>query len=167
MKNQSLRIYTIGHSNIEMDRFIGLLHFHGIALLADVRSEPFARYADWFNRNSLERALAREEIRYEYFGKELGGRPEDPDVYDAGGELDYEVLRKTEYFRNGINTLLKLAGEVRTAIMCSEEDPLHCHRSLLIAPALGGRGVEVVHIRHDGEIIGEHELRPQMKLPLY
>jgi uncharacterized protein (DUF488 family) len=52
-------------------------------------------------------------------------------------------------------------------IMCSEEDPLHCHRSMLIAPALDARGVEIAHIRHDGKLISEQDLRPQMKLPLY
>jgi hypothetical protein len=36
--------------------------------------------------------------------------------------------------------------------MCSERDPLDCHRCLLVARALAARGVSVGHILHDGGI---------------
>lgn len=37
-------IYTVGHSNHPIERFLGLLQRHGIELLADVRSMPYSRY---------------------------------------------------------------------------------------------------------------------------
>ena len=36
--------------------------------------------------------------------------------------------------------------------MCAEEDPLHCHRFLLICPALASRAVAPVHIRRGGAL---------------
>jgi hypothetical protein len=36
--------------------------------------------------------------------------------------------------------------------MCSEREPLDCHRCLLIAPALAQRGLNVGHILADGTI---------------
>ena len=36
------------------------------------------------------------------------------------------------------------------AMLCSEEDPLDCHRGLMIAPALVERGVNPAHLRGDG-----------------
>ena len=38
----------------------------------------------------------------------------------------------------------------RIALMCSEKEPLECHRGLLVAPALEARGASVVHIRPEG-----------------
>ena len=34
--------------------------------------------------------------------------------------------------------------------MCAEREPLDCHRTLLVAPALEEAGAEVVHILADG-----------------
>lgn len=167
IENGPLKIYTIGHSNIELDKFIGLLEFHGINLLADIRSEPYTKYAVWFNKSQLERAIPAEDIRYIFLGRELGGRPEDPSVYDRNREIDYELVKKTQYFREGLDNLIKMAAEQRTAIMCSEEDPTNCHRSLLIAPSLEAKGLEILHIRHDGKLMSENDLRPQIKLPLF
>jgi hypothetical protein len=36
--------------------------------------------------------------------------------------------------------------------MCSEREPLDCHRCLLVARSLGERGVDTAHILHDGAI---------------
>jgi uncharacterized protein (DUF488 family) len=163
--SDTMIIYTIGHSNVEMGKFITLLQQNGITLLVDVRSEPYSKYADWFNKYPLERALKTEDIDYLFLGQELGGRPDDPSVYLNNEEVDYDAVRKAPYFRKGIDSLLKVAAEQPVAIMCSEEDPLKCHRSLLIASALDAHGVEVIHIRHDGALTKENELRPQMKLP--
>src|SRR5262249_59706260 len=44
------------------------------------------------------------------------------------------------------------AGPHRLRLMCSERDPLDCHRCLLVARALAARGVAVGHILHDGRI---------------
>jgi len=165
--NGLLKIYTIGHSNVELEKFIGLLEFHGVKILADVRSEPYTKYAVWFNKAPLEKAVLREDIRYVFLGGELGGRPEDPSIYSADGEINYEILKNTAFFRKGLDNLIKIASGQRTAIMCAEEDPTNCHRSLLIAPALEARGIEVLHIRHDGNLVSEIELRPQQKLLLF
>ena len=35
--------------------------------------------------------------------------------------------------------------------MCAEKEPLECHRSLLVAPALDAMGVSVTHIKAAGE----------------
>jgi uncharacterized protein (DUF488 family) len=38
------------------------------------------------------------------------------------------------------------------AIMCSEEDPAHCHRRLLVSKVLLDRGVTIAHIRRNGRV---------------
>jgi hypothetical protein len=37
-------------------------------------------------------------------------------------------------------------------MLCSEEDPLECHRGLMIAPALVERGLAPMHLRGDGSL---------------
>jgi hypothetical protein len=37
-------------------------------------------------------------------------------------------------------------------MMCAEEDPLHCHRFMLICPAVVQRGFLPVHLRRGGTL---------------
>jgi uncharacterized protein (DUF488 family) len=67
-------------------------------------------------------------------------------------------------FRAGLTHLLGLAEGKRVAIMCAEEDPARCHRSVLIAPALRERGVAVVHLRGHGRLQRDGEEVEQLSL---
>ena len=151
-------IYTTGHSNSRPEEIIRLLEKHQIRILADVRSVPYSQYAPLFNRETFEAALGKRGIKYRFFGDNLGGRPQDPSCYKSGqlptGKadylhlVDYEEVARRPKFRNGIERLLQLAAERRTAIMCTEEDPRHCHRHHLIAVNLLAMDARVRHIRH-------------------
>jgi uncharacterized protein (DUF488 family) len=46
--------------------------------------------------------------------------------------------------------LIKLAKGANIAIMCSEENPVRCHRNLLVGRRLLELGIKVYHIRKDG-----------------
>ena len=142
-------LYSIGHSNHELGDFLGLLGRAGINTLADVRSQPYSRRHPQYNRPDLEAVLAQGGIGYVFLGHALGGRPEDPDVYDAEGRVDYEKVRKTFVFQQGLEELLAVKGK-KTVLFCAEEDPLDCHRGLMIAPALLETGVATCHLRGNG-----------------
>jgi uncharacterized protein (DUF488 family) len=58
------------------------------------------------------------------------------------GFADY---MQTSEFDAGLQRLIKLARQKRSALMCAEAVPWRCHRSL-IADALIVRGVRVEHI---------------------
>lgn len=157
-------IYTIGHSNQTVEHLIELLRLHAIQVVVDVRSAPYSRFATQFNRRDLERAIHDAGLRYLYLGQELGGRPQDPSLYDRDGHADYQRISETESFRAGIERLRTgLSQNIRIALMCSEEDPTDCHRRLLIATVLTQDGVAVRHIRGDGRIDEECDL-PQTVL---
>src|SRR5689334_2499642 len=99
-------IYTIGHSNHPIDRFIALLRQHGIEAVADVRSTPYSRFNPQFRKEKLQAALASAGIRYVFLGEELGARSKDPECYDEGGRVSYTRLASTDLFRRGIDRLL-------------------------------------------------------------
>jgi hypothetical protein len=68
-------LFTIGHSNHPLERFLDLLRRHGIGAVADVRSRPYSRFVPHFSKERLQRNLVEEGIDYLYLGQELGGRP--------------------------------------------------------------------------------------------
>ena len=145
-------IFTIGHSNHSLEDFLALLSMHHVTAVADVRSAPWSRFNPHFSRNPLSAALKTRGIRYVYLGRELGGRPDDPALYDEGGHVRYERVARTSGFRAGVARVVGGATEHRIALMCAEKEPLDCHRTHLVARALDAEGVEVVHILADGGI---------------
>lgn len=152
-----ITIYTIGHSNHETADFLALLHQHGIELVADVRSSPYSRYVRQANRETLARTLEAAGIAYRWMGAHLGGKPE-------GTIADYDELRTSPVFQQGIADLLALAVEHRTAIMCSEGDHRQCHRHKLITPVLLDRDIHVLHIQPDGNLVDEDKEPRQLGL---
>jgi uncharacterized protein (DUF488 family) len=157
---QPASIFSVGHSNHELDHFVGLLRAHDIECVVDVRSSPWSRFAPQFNRQALERTLPLQGVRYLFLGRELGGRPQGPEYYDEDGHALYSRVAETPLFDAGLRRLEHEGRARPVAMMCSEEDPTNCHRRLLVARVLGERGVRIDHIRGDGRIEHEAELEP-------
>ena len=169
MSATSYPVFTIGHSNHSLDAFMGFLRSHSILDVIDVRSSPYSKYVSHFNRESLSEALERSQIGYLFLGGELGGRPLDYSCYGDDGQVSYGQLANTEWFDDGIRRIIWRADMGAVVLMCSEKEPLDCHRTLLIANALVERGVEVAHILANGELEGHAEcmnrLMDNLKLP--
>jgi len=160
-----LLIYTIGHSDHTIPAFVDLLRTFDVALLVDVRSQPYSRWTPQFNREDLAHDLQEAGIAYQSMGGSLGGRPADPTLYDPGVERpNYERLAQTETYQQGIAQLLALARASQIAIMCSEGDYHQCHRNLLITQTLLERGVEVQHIQPDGTTAAGEIIPQQLSL---
>ena len=145
-------VLTIGHSNHSLEAFLELLRRHGIDEVADVRSSPYSRYTPHFSHRVLSGALESTGIGYVFLGGELGGRPRDRSCYDADGRVRYDRLAESDLFDDGIRQIIHGADEHRIALMCSEKEPLECHRTLLVARELARRGVAVAHIHADGRL---------------
>ena len=155
MNSDQNPVYTVGHSNHPIDVFIELLKRHGVDEVVDIRSSPYSRYASHFNYDSLAGSLAEAGgagVGYLFMGGELGGRPVDQSCYDADGRVLYDRLADTDLFDDGIRRVLHRAGERQVALLCTENDPLVCHRGLLVAGELVQRGVDVEHILADGSL---------------
>jgi uncharacterized protein (DUF488 family) len=149
-------LLTIGHSNLPAPRFTAMLRAAGANAIADVRSMPVSRFCPWFSAKNLAPLLASESMDYRFFGEELGGRPGDPSLYCDGiadyKVADYEAMARRPSFQAGLERLLQHARRHRLCLMCSEREPLDCHRCLLVARALAARGASIGHILYDGAI---------------
>src|SRR6185436_17340174 len=129
------RLWTIGHSNLAIETFLGLLKSHSIELVADVRLLPGSRRYPQFNSENLALSLAEQRIDYVHF-PELGGRrkprKDSPNVAWRNESFrGYADYMETPEFRGGIERLEKLAVGKRTAVMCAEVLWWQCHRALI------------------------------------
>jgi uncharacterized protein (DUF488 family) len=145
-------VYTIGHSNHSTEKFVRSLEGYGIELVVDIRSHPYSRHAPRFNARALEAGLSRGGIGYLYLGEELGGRPEGGKFYDGKGRVDYALVGCSRPFLDGISRLQKEIQSRTVVLLCSEENPVRCHRRLLVGRALEELGITLHHIRGDGSV---------------
>ncbi|HEY2847256.1 MAG TPA: DUF488 domain-containing protein, partial [Pyrinomonadaceae bacterium] len=132
-----------------------LLKENEIELLADVRSFPGSRKFPQFNKESLETTLPEHGVEYLHV-KQLGGRRRvRPDSKNTAWRNDafrgYADYMESDDFRKGIEELVDLAEDKRTAIMCSEAVWWRCHRSM-ISDYLKAAGVTVLHIMGDKKV---------------
>jgi hypothetical protein len=145
------RLFTIGHSNHTMEKFLDLLKQHQITALADLRSTPFSAYNPQFNKEALMRSLKGHGIQYVYLGEELGARRTEPECY-LGDRACYDLIAKSPLFLSGLDRIKRGIEKFRVAMMCAEKDPLTCHRSVLVCRHLRQQVEPILHIREDGSI---------------
>lgn len=151
-KTHTHGLFTIGHSNLDPAAFLESLQKYEISILADVRSRPRSFRFPQFNQDALSESLSSSAVKYLFLGEELGGRPEDPKAYRADGLVDYRARRKSRGFQMGLEHILSALQEHCVAIMCAEEEPLACHRFLMICPELVVAGFQPQHIRRGATI---------------
>ena len=152
MNDAQTMVLTIGHSNHPPEVFINLLVRHGVDEVIDVRSAPYSRYTPQFNYEEIQQMLDDIGIGYTYLGGELGGRPADRSCYDTDGRVQYNRVAATDTFDDALRQVMRTADENRPALMCTEKEPLECHRTLLVARALADREVAVAHVHSDGSL---------------
>ena len=142
-------IFTLGHSTLPIERFIGVLRTYGIERLADIRTIPRSRHNPQFNDTTLANSLRAQHLDYVHL-RALGGlRHARKDSLNTGwrneGFRGFADYMQTEEFENALEALIRMGKEKRLAIMCAEAVPWRCHRSL-VSDALSVGGVPVVEI---------------------
>ena len=133
----------------------------GVTAIADVRTAPYSRQNPQFNRETLKEQLQASGIAYSFLGKELGGRPSHA-AYYRDGVADYERMAEDPLFKGGISRVMEGARTYCVALMCSERDPLDCHRCLLVSRELAGQGVSVQHIAADGTTMNHKAIEERL-----
>lgn len=151
--------YTIGHSKHTTEEFVSLIKPYGINMVIDVRSIPFSRYAPQFNRTFIQRNFDCFAINYEYMGDVLGGKFIYTDFFNESGCVGFHKVTSNELFQKGNDSVIaKIKNGMNLVLMCTEKDPLYCHRFLLISRELSSRGVKVIHLLADGNAIDNEQL---------
>ncbi|WP_273416444.1 DUF488 family protein [Corynebacterium appendicis] len=147
-----MRIFTVGHSNLEFDEFVRMLQAAGVAAVVDVRKLTGSRKYPWFNDDSLAQHLPTHGIAY-MKNEGLAGRRNVsktiPFEVNANWQNrsfhNYADHALGEEFATALEKLRQHAAHTPTAIMCSEAVWWRCHRRI-IADHLLAHGDEVEHV---------------------
>ncbi len=153
-------IYTVGYAGHDRDSLLALFRGHGISAVADIRTFKRSSYWTAFDSDSFGPFLRENGIAYVFLGDVMGGKPQIPDLY-PDGQLDYELMAQMPEFKSGIGRLVSGAEKYRICLMCAEKDPLDCHRTLLIAPALKDAGFDLRHLV-EGRVENQSETDARM-----
>lgn len=156
-------MYTIGCSTNSLEEFTELLKIHKVNCVVDVRSTPFSKYTSQFNRETLQRYLNQHKILYIWMGKEFGARRDNRNLYSVQGYLDFEKVRKDIDFLSGVQRIKKgIAKGYKISLMCTEKDPIDCHRTILVAKGLKDNDIDVKHILQDGRLITQNKIEERL-----
>jgi uncharacterized protein (DUF488 family) len=156
-------IYTVGHSTHQLEYFLELLQEYSVNCIVDVRSVAASSYNPQYNKEPLSNFLKNNRITYLHFSEEFGARHNDPDLLDEEGKVDFEKVRKSWNFKRGVERLWQgINKNFAIALMCSESDPLDCHRFSMVSIALEKDGFAVKHILKDKTLKSNADLELQL-----
>ena len=141
-----MRIFTIGYEGTTVGEFLVALRHAGVERVIDVRALPLSRRPG-FSKSPLKAALAEAGIDYVHL-KALGTPAEGRTAARSGRHDDMAriyagQLELPEAMAQGAQ-MLDLASEKRSALLCMEREPAHCHRTLLLEAV--APDADVVHL---------------------
>ena len=155
------QLFSVGHSNQGIEEFYQLLESQRIDCILDVRSMPYSKYTPQFNEDALKSWLSRHGVLYVPFGKHFGARRSDclketefvkKGIKEMKPQVNFELGVITPDFLKGAERLNKALDQNRhVSLMCSEADPLGCHRFSFISRYFYELGWDVQHIMRDDD----------------
>lgn len=153
-------LFTVGHSNGTAEELLRLLRLANVNCLVDVRSVPASSYNPQFNKDALSKFLRENGVYYLHFGEEFGARRSDSIV---DGQVNFERAVTTTAFLKGVERINNGLGKGFTiSFMCSEANPLSCHRFSMVSRYFFDFGYDVFHILHSKDIKTHAELEETM-----
>lgn len=155
-----LPFYTVGHSTRTIEAFVALLHVAEIELVVDIRTVRRSRANPQYNGDTLPARLAEFGLAYASVAA-LGGlrghvKTVPPSLngrWKNQSFHNYADYTLSDAFRAGLDALIALGRERRSAMMCAEAVWWRCHRRI-VADHLLVRGERVWHL------LGEKRIEP-------
>jgi uncharacterized protein (DUF488 family) len=156
-------LFTIGYSGLDTTRFVELLRASDVDVVCDVRSTPYSTYKPDFSRGTFREFLNRAGIKYTFMGDQLGARPKDRSCYVAG-QATYERIAEAQFFRTGLDRLRTGVKKLNLALVCSERDPIECHRAVLVCRHLPELRSIIHHIHTEGSVEAQEQFEERLVL---
>ena len=159
-----MKIYTIGHSNYTIEKLIDMLKRFNIDCVVDIRGIPYSKYNIQFDKETIKYLLTKEGFKYLYMGEEFGAnRLLGKESYNNEGFADFDKVIKEESFKEGIERLKVGCNKgYKIVLLGAMQDPLRCHRSILLGRELINNGFEVKHILDDYSVINQEEIERRL-----
>ena len=170
---------------IDIVKLFDTLKEYSINFLVDVRSVPFSKQYPQCNADNMKitgkelgipymnmpevgaKADSRQEVfskasdiffENEVFPIAQSNRPEKTELLGSDEIVDFRKFRHDEYFTSGLKRIEDAYDKGFTlCLMCSEKNPMDCHRYFLVSKALEQRFGDWLEVRHivekDGGIV--------------
>ena len=151
-----MEIFAIGHSNYPYDKLIEMIKKYGIDCVVDIRETPYSKYNTQYNREVLRENLKSRGFTYVYMGHEFGAKRQTKESYNDDGYADFEKVIKEELFLKGIERITKgLQMGYKIVLLGAMQEPIRCHRSIMLGKYLNEKGFDVKYIMHEGNIVNQ------------
>ena len=162
-----MEIYTIGHSNYTVEKLIDMLKHYNINCVVDIRGTPYSKYNVQFDKETIRYTLSKAGFIYIYMAKELAAKRINKQSYNDEGYSDFEKVINEKEFLEGIERLKNGCNKgYNIALLGAMQEPIRCHRSILVGKALRKAGFDVKHILDDYSIASQDDIE-QMLLDKY
>lgn len=158
-----MEIYTIGHSNYTMERLIDMLEYYNINCVVDIRGTPYSKYNIQFDKETIRYTLTNAGFVYIYMGKELAAKRIRKNSYNNEGYSNFEEVIKEEEFKRGVERLKNGCEKgYKIILLCAMQDPIRCHRSILVGRELVKNDFDVKHILDDYSIVTQDDIEEML-----
>ncbi|MBP1888952.1 uncharacterized protein (DUF488 family) [Clostridium moniliforme] len=154
-----MEIFTIGHSNYSMERLIDMLKHFNIDCVVDIRGTPYSKYNVQFDKEAIRYSLKNAGFLYIYMGEELAAKRKTKESYNKEGYADFKKIINEDSFKTGIERLKNgLKKGYKIALLGAMQDPIRCHRAILLGKFLEENGIKVNHILDDYSIASQKDI---------
>lgn len=158
-----MEVYTLGHSNYTLERLAEMLRYFNINCVVDIRGTPYSKYNIQFDKEKLQYSLTKAGFIYIYMGIEFAANRINKISYNQYGYSDFEKVSLEEDFKKGIIRIKDgCTRGYRIVLLGAMQDPIRCHRSILVGKALIGAGFRVNHILDDYTLVNQSYIEDRL-----
>jgi hypothetical protein len=124
-------IVSIGYEGRSVETFVDELVAHGVGVVVDVRENAISRKRG-FSKRALGEACSASGIDYRH-ERELGNPRSNRDGFRAADRASVEFYRRhlATQGAQALDRVSSLLKDRTVALLCFEEDPCACHRSIV------------------------------------
>jgi uncharacterized protein (DUF488 family) len=158
-----MEIYTIGHSNYPVERLIDMLKYYNINCVVDIRGTPYSKYNIQYNKETIAHTLKEAGFIYIYMAKEFAANRENKSSYNKEGYSDFQKVISEEEFLSGIERLKVGCNKgYNIVLLGAMQDPIRCHRSILVGRYLRENGFNVKHILDNYSLASQENIEENL-----
>lgn len=158
-----MEIFAIGHSNYPYSKFIEMIKKYNINCIVDIRETPYSKYNTQYNKEYFREILKKDGFTYIYMGQEFGAKRGSKQSYNNEGYADFEKVIQEEIFLNGIERIKNgIDMRYKIVLLGAMQEPIRCHRSIMVGRFLNKEGIHVKYILHEGNLATQDNIEEEL-----